>query len=182
MDWAERMAEYVDLLGGWNDRVNLVSRRSMASVVGDQIVPSLAALLVVPVGASVRVLDVGSGGGFPGIPLGILRPEARIDLVEATRNKCDFLEVAAKAAGLRDARVHWCRIERPSESLLARRPFDVAFARAVGTPTVIARGARPLLAEHGSLWTFVGPDTPGSMRWPQAGPAITALRAEKITT
>jgi 16S rRNA (guanine527-N7)-methyltransferase len=174
------MAKYLDLLGEWNDRVNLVSRRSMDRVVEDQIVPSLAALLVVPGGVPVRVLDIGSGGGFPGIPLGILRPEARIDFVEATRNKCDFLVAAVKAAALRDAQVHWCRIERASGSLLARRPFDVAFARAVGTPGVVARGARPLLSERASLWTFVAPGTPGSIRWPQGGQAITALGAERM--
>jgi len=176
--WPTRIGAYLDLLREWNGRVNLVSRHSLARLVPDQLVPSLAALLVVPPGARIRVLDVGSGGGFPGVPLGILRPDARIDLVDATRKKCEFLEAAVAAVGLRDARVHWCRIESPGDSLRARAAFDVAIARAVGNTEIVVPAARRLLRDGGRLWRFVPPGTPGSRPWPPEGAAVTALRAD----
>ena len=155
-DWPERMARYLNLLIDWNERVNLVSRRSIGRVVEEQLLPSLAALLVVPATTDVRVLDVGSGGGFPGIPLAILRPRARVDLVEATRKKCNFLEAAIREANLESAAAHWCRIEAPAETLRARAPFDVALARAVGNPDAIGPAARRLLG-RGALWVYVSP-------------------------
>lgn len=173
--WAERMARYVELLRERNRRVNLVSRKSVDRVVSEQILPSLAALRVVPAGADLRVLDVGSGGGLPGIPLGIVRPEARIDLVEATRKKAEFLEEAVRVAGLRDPRVHGCRIEQPSPELLSRAPFDVALARAVGDQRRLSRAVRPLLSAGGALWTFVAPGTEGSLPWPEQGEPRSAL-------
>jgi 16S rRNA (guanine527-N7)-methyltransferase len=122
-----------------------------------------------------RVLDIGSGAGLPGIPLAILRPAIRIDLVDATQKKCEFLEAAVVAAAVTDAQVHWCRIERPTAELRARGPFDVSLARAVGEPARLGRAVRPLLSTDGALWTYVAPGTAGSLPWPTTGAPSTAL-------
>jgi 16S rRNA (guanine527-N7)-methyltransferase len=174
-DWPKRLETYLDLLWQWNTKVNLVSRRSADRLLDGQLVPSLAALLEVPPQEPLRVLDVGSGGGFPGIPLAILRPNAQVDLVDATRKKCDFLQVAAAAIGLTGTEVHWCRIEAPAPALQARAPFDVGFGRALGTPERVGAAAKRLLRKQGRFWIFVPPGTPGSRAWPPAGPPVTGL-------
>ena len=175
-NWAPRMAAYLELLREWNQRVNLVSRKSIDRVIEEQLVPSLAALGVVAPGKACRVLDIGSGGGFPGIPLAILRPAARVDLVDSVRKKCLFLEEAVRVADLRACAVHWCRVESPSPSLLARRPFDVAIARAVGHLEPFAAEIGGLLVPGGPVWTFVRPGSPESQPWPPQGDPLTALR------
>ena len=76
------------------------SRASADRALEAHVLPSLATLLLIPPEEEYRVLDVGSGGGFPGIPLGILRPRVRLDLVEATRKKCRFLEECVRELGL----------------------------------------------------------------------------------
>lgn len=177
--WDQALATYLTHLLERNRSLNLIARPAAGRVVEGQLLPSLAALLVVPGGVRLRVLDVGSGGGFPGIPLAVLRPEARVDLVEATGKKCEFLREATHELGLRNAHVHWCRIERPSAELLDRAPFDVLLARAVGSRDRVRDAAKRLLAAGGSAWCYVAPgEDPGDLVWPPTGigPPVTALR------
>jgi 16S rRNA (guanine527-N7)-methyltransferase len=141
--------------------------------------PSLATLLLVRSGEAPRVLDVGTGGGFPGIPLKILRPTVRLDLVEATRKKCRFLEACVKELRLEDTQVHWCRIEAPPDELRERSPFDLVVARAVGNETLLRRSVEPLLAPGAGVWTFTSPgESPrGALVWKdQRQRPLTALR------
>ncbi|MBZ0267221.1 16S rRNA (guanine(527)-N(7))-methyltransferase RsmG [bacterium] len=178
-DWAERLAAYLCLVEERNRQVNLVSRAAMDRLVEGQLLPSLAVLLAVPPGKPLRVIDIGSGGGFPAIPLRILRPEIRLDLVEATRKKCDFLREVAVDLDLEEVVVHWCRVEDPTEALLGRGPFDVLTARAVGAPDRVEAGARRFLGPRGSGWRFVAPgESPKDLVWPPQGRGapVTALR------
>jgi 16S rRNA (guanine(527)-N(7))-methyltransferase RsmG len=178
-DWEREMEKFLDLLRSRNRVVNLVSRVSMDRVVELQVIPSLAGLLVLEPGSARRVLDIGSGGGFPAIPLKILRPSIRLDLVEATQKKARFLSDCMEKMGFDDARVHACRIEKPSLELRDRAPFDVAFARAVGQEDIVSRSVRPLLEFGAPLWTFSSGARSGeaSLTWAgMDGRTITCLR------
>jgi 16S rRNA (guanine527-N7)-methyltransferase len=182
--WAGRLARYLSLLVEWNQKVNLVSRRSVDRIIEAQLRPSLAPLLLLPSQCDARVLDVGSGGGFPGIPLKVLRPDIRLDLVEAKRKKCRFLRACVDALELADTEVHWCRVEAPAPSLLARKPFDVVLARGVGDVVALSRVVCGLLSENGQGWTFSSPSDVGARDgaevrlWKdERGSALTCLRA-----
>jgi len=171
------MALYVDLLRARNRLVNLVSRATVHRLVEKQIAPCLAGLLVIPPDRALRVLDVGTGGGLPGIPLKILRPSIRLDLLDATRKKCVFLEEAVARLELTDTRVHWGRVEQPGSELLGRSPFDLLLARAMGSPEALEHAAPGLLAPHGAAWRFVAPEgADGDLPWPPGPDPITALR------
>jgi 16S rRNA (guanine527-N7)-methyltransferase len=176
--WERRIAWFVGEVADWNERASLVSRASVATVLEAHVLQSLAVLLVVPADRDLRVLDVGSGGGFPGIPLAILRPRVRLDLVEATRKKCRFLEHCVRGLELRDAQVHWCRIEAPTDALRDRAPFDLSIARAVGQEERVAAASLALLRPAGEAWVFAAPGVSGDvLPWADAqGRAVTVLR------
>ncbi len=178
--WAEALARYLSLLRERNHAVNLVSRASVDRVVEGQVVPSFAALRLVGVGAATAVLDIGAGGGFPGIPLKIVRPSIRLDLVESIQKKAAFLVECVVALGLSDTEVHCCRIESPTDELKRRAPFELALARAVGNETLVREAARPLLRRGGALWVFSGEPEAGA---PGAGTSIewTSPGGERIT-
>jgi 16S rRNA (guanine527-N7)-methyltransferase len=177
--WIDSLEHYLDLLRERNAHVNLVSRRSIDRLVESQVLPSLAALLVVPPEHPLRVLDVGTGGGLPGIPLKILRPMVRLDLLDATRKKTDFLSTAVSELGLEDCRVHWGRVESPPADLRDRAPFDLALARAVGAEDRIARALRDL-SPAAAFWVFDDPlRGERILRHPDLG-AVTALRRVAI--
>jgi len=174
--WDASLARFLAELATWSRRFNLVSRSTIDLALESHVLPSLATLRIVARDESVRVLDVGSGAGFPGIPLAILRPRAQVDLVEATRKKCRFLEHCISTLELPEARVHWCRIEQPAPALRDRAPFDVAVSRAVGLDERAIGATRELLAPTGRFWTFTDPKAPGALVWEDAeGRPVTAL-------
>ncbi|MEZ5064097.1 MAG: 16S rRNA (guanine(527)-N(7))-methyltransferase RsmG [bacterium] len=170
--WAEGLDRYAALVRERNQAVNLVSRRSADRFVEGQLLPSLAVLRLIHPGATVRVLDVGTGGGLPGIPLKILRPDVRVDLVDATRKKVEFVQEAIETLGLDGAVAHWGRIEDPPPALRERAPFDLWVSRAVGDDARLDRARRDW-CPGAEVWVFC---SPGVGEFDFGTPPVTALR------
>ena len=159
-DVATRVSAYVDLLLKWNTRVNLTGARSVADVLGDHLPDSFALSRFVPEGTA--VVDVGSGGGLPGIPLAILRSDCRITLVEPRAKRVAFLNTATRVCGCSNAVVFRSRLEGCD---LAR--FSVAISRATFSPDEWLRVGPPLLVPGGRiilLTTTKGPSNADGLR------------------
>jgi 16S rRNA (guanine527-N7)-methyltransferase len=108
-------------------------------------------VLLEHLGEAEMVVDVGSGGGLPGLPLKIARPALRVTLVEADQAKAAFLVRACAALGLRDVEVLARRAEDVGRDPLYRESFDVAVARAVAPMPVLAELCLPLVRVGGRL-------------------------------
>jgi len=121
------VTRFCRLLMQWNSGVNLTGARSVAEVIGEHVVDSFAMARLVPAGSS--VVDVGAGGGFPGLPFAIARPDARVVLVEPRAKRVAFLRTAVRELQLKNAEVVR---ERADE--LDRGGFDVATSRATFPP------------------------------------------------
>jgi 16S rRNA (guanine527-N7)-methyltransferase len=149
-----QFARYLDLLLDANKRMNLtrITDRVAAEVqhVGD----ALTLLPHLPTGAF-RLVDVGSGGGVPGIPLAIARPDATVMLVESTKKKAAFLRDTTKAMQLPNVSVSEWRAEDVGRSN-SRETFDVAIARAVATLDWLAEWCLPLVKPGGKLLAMKG--------------------------
>jgi 16S rRNA (guanine527-N7)-methyltransferase len=153
----ERLEAYYRLLARWNRKVNLTALH--LEELSD---PAVDRLLVEPLAAARFVLDsplawfdLGSGGGSPAIPLKIVRPAARLTLVESKVRKAAFLREAVRMLGLENASVENDRFE----DIAARTPTDAAMVelvtvRAVKTDKVLFRASRALLREGGRLLLF----------------------------
>jgi 16S rRNA (guanine527-N7)-methyltransferase len=100
------------------------------------------------------VVDVGSGGGSPGIPLALARPDLRFDLLESSRRKCDFLRRFAEE--LENVVIVCARAEEHARDA-GRDAYGTALARALAPPPVAAEWCLPLLREGGRAVLFVGP-------------------------
>jgi 16S rRNA (guanine527-N7)-methyltransferase len=139
-----QLSRYLDLLLEANQRMNLtrITERAAAEVqhVGD----ALTLLPHLPAGA-IRVADVGTGGGVPGIPLAIARPDAHVVLIESTKKKAAFLATAVEALALGNVSVTDTRAEDAGQSATLRERFDVATARAVATLDWLAEWCLPLV-------------------------------------
>jgi 16S rRNA (guanine527-N7)-methyltransferase len=170
-DQHQRLASYLDLLLAANTTMNLtrITDRSAAEVqhVGD----SLTLLPHLPPGP-IAVADVGSGGGVPGIPLAIARPDMKIALIESTRKKAAFLQRAVTELGLENVSVIDQRAEDVGQSR-RRETFDVAIARAVGTLDWLAEWCLPLVKVRGKMLAMKGPRAADEI--PTAGKAIKLL-------
>ncbi|HVO50883.1 MAG TPA: RsmG family class I SAM-dependent methyltransferase [Thermoanaerobaculia bacterium] len=152
----EGLAGFLAFLLERNAAMNLVSARAaepeaLAGHLGD----ALAGLPLLPPSrpARIRLLDLGSGGGFPALPILLLRRDLAGTLVESTRKKCDFLAAAAERLAL-TAEVVNARF--PDSFPMAKSGlFDVLTTRAVGSAGKLVRAARPVLAPgaRALLWT-----------------------------
>jgi len=113
-----RLLAYVTLLYKWNKTYSLTALREQEKAVSHHLLDSLAVLPFIPDG---NLLDVGSGGGMPGIPLAIVRPELRVTLLDSNSKKAAFLQQAAIELALPNISVHGGRVEQyhPADGFVA---------------------------------------------------------------
>jgi 16S rRNA (guanine527-N7)-methyltransferase len=125
------LASYAELLLRWSERINLTAARSIDVLVGEHFPDAFA--LARKLDQPARVIDVGSGGGLPAIPLAVLRPRLVLTLVEPIAKKAAFLRTAIREVALGDrASVHVGRGEAVAKE--TPRAFDVAISRATLAP------------------------------------------------
>ena len=118
-DHAEQFMRYLTHLIEWNKSINLTTIIDPKEIIIKHFIDSLAALAATNFPQNCRVLDVGSGGGFPGIPLKIMRPDMRVVLVEPVQKKCSFLNSVTGLLKLHDVSTFAGTIEQ-----YARRPIS----------------------------------------------------------
>lgn len=155
---APRLAYYLELLLEANETMNLVSASSAdpTNLVERHLLDSLFAVRflpgLLPGDGPFRLLDVGSGGGFPAIPLLIARGDLAGTLVEATGKKARFLEGVIRAL---DLTAHVVNARFPSPQMKSAAPFDLLTSRAVADGGALVRSARPFLSPgaRALLWT-----------------------------
>src|SRR5688500_14610379 len=142
-DQHAQLSRYLDLLLEANQRMNLTRITDRAAAEVQHVGDALTLLPLLPPG-NIRVADVGTGGGVPGIPLAIARPDARAVLIESTKKKAAFLASAVAALGLGNVEVSDLRAEDAGQSAQFRETFDVVTARAVATLDWLAEWCLPL--------------------------------------
>lgn len=130
-----------------------------------------------------RFLDLGSGGGVPGLVLAVHWPEAVAVLLDASERRCAFLAEAVASLGCDDrVTVVRSRAERAGRREDLRARFDAVVARGFGPPAVTAECGAPFLVVGGHLVVSEPPGTdvrPAEGRWPAAGLAVLGLRADR---
>ncbi len=151
---AEQVAQferYQALLLEWNERMNLTAVRDPEAIQGRHFVDSLGCTLATGDLNGQLLIDVGSGAGFPGIPLKIFFPELRLRLLESVGKKRDFLQAAIDVIGLTDAEVIGGRAEDAGQNAAQREVYDWAVARAVARLGTLVEYLLPLVRVGGHI-------------------------------
>lgn len=136
-------------LGEWNQRFNLTAITEPVDMVRKHLLDSLS---LQPYLQGARIADVGTGAGFPGLPLALINPECRFALIEATAKKAGFVRHAAKLIGLANVEV----IPARAENWRGPAPFDRVLARALGKLREFVRVAGHLCAPGGRMLAMKG--------------------------
>jgi len=145
----DRLVAYATLMDKWNRVYNLTAIREEAKLVTHHLLDSLAVVPHLPAG---RLLDVGSGGGLPGIPVAIVQPDRQVTLLDSNQKKGTFLRQAVMELELENADVAVQRIEdhRPSQA------YEGVISRAFSDLTDFVNLAGPSAANEGSLIAMKG--------------------------
>ena len=144
---------YYRMLVDWNARMNLTAIIEPAAVAEKHFADSLAAVDLLARGA--RVIDVGTGAGFPGVPLLIVRPDIKLTLMDGLNKRLLFLEALLDALGLKADCVH-ARAEDAGQNPLYRGKFDVAVTRAVAALPALIELTVPLVKVGGRSIAYKG--------------------------
>jgi 16S rRNA (guanine527-N7)-methyltransferase len=152
----ERFALYADLLQRWGRKINLTSRIKTEEIIIYHFLDSLAAFGTIEGGPGRQLVDIGSGAGFPSLPLKICMPDLRVCLVEGSRKKVSFCREVVRHLGLRGVEVLQERGERIGGLPAYEDSFDWSVVRAVGRARDVLRICLPLLRPGGSAILFKG--------------------------
>jgi len=139
----------VSELAEWNTRFNLTAIREATEVVDKHLLDSLA---VLPHLRGLRIADIGTGAGFPGLPLAIADPDRRFTLVESTGKKASFLRHVVGELRLPNVDI----VQGRAEAMRPAKPFDSVVARALGSLADFVRVAGHLAGRNGRLFAMKG--------------------------
>jgi 16S rRNA (guanine527-N7)-methyltransferase len=145
----EAFARYSNELREWNKHFNLTAITEPEGIEVRHFLDSLTCMLAMSADTSDRVIDIGTGAGFPGIPLKIICPNMRLTLVEATRKKAEFCRHVVKILDLEQVSVIHGRAEDVGQEQSHRQVYDLALARAVAPLPILVEYLLPFLRVGG---------------------------------
>lgn len=151
---AERLKGHADLLFLWNRKINLTAIRTLESAVEKHFIDSIAASPCIP--ANSRLIDIGSGGGFPGIPLAIMRPDLFVTLVDSVRKKIHFLKHVIRTLELENIEAVHARVEDLHDDPIYTGRFDMAISRAFTELANFKSLSDPLVKKGGLICAMKG--------------------------
>jgi len=151
-----QLEKFVELVLQWNQRVNLISRKDVKRIWEHHVVSSLLPLRLLKFPADCQMLDIGSGGGFPAIPIKIARPDMQMVLVDSIRKKALFLKKVISELSLSRIIVINERIETLQQSEERLRQFDIVTARAVTDIPQLIKWGSPFLKPGGKMILWKG--------------------------
>lgn len=156
----EKFYIYYKALKEWNRKINLTSLEGEEEIILKHFIDSLSCVLPLFKENIEKVIDIGTGAGFPGVPLKIYKPEYKLTLLESQKKKIYFLEELIKILNLSDVEIIWERAENLGKNPDHREQYDLVLARGVAKPNIVLEYALPFVKING---IFLGQATEKSI-------------------
>lgn len=173
----QQFHRFFELLVEWNERMNLTGITEENEVYAKHFFDSLDPFLELPMAEFKNACDVGTGAGFPGIPLAIAYPNIKFDLIDSLNKRIDFLNFCAQDLGLKNTTAIHVRAE--DFAAKKRENFDLVTSRAVARLNILAELCAPLIRSGGMLVTLKGPAGHEELIEAKQGPSRLGLEHKK---
>lgn len=151
------MGEYIKLLLEGMEKSRLTGEKTEHGIIEKQLYDAIYPLKDIIIEKNSKLIDLGTGGGLPGIPIKIIRPDLKVTLLDSNRKKALFLKEVINKLNLQDISVINDRAESIGQDLMHRESYDYIFCRAVARLTVLAELSLPLLKIGGKAVLYKGP-------------------------
>ena len=159
-----QFADYFDMLIEWNQKINLTAIEEPVEVAYKHFVDSACLLRVVPDLKHKTMIDIGTGAGFPGVPLKIMEPELDLTLFDSLNKRIVFLQELCKKLNLHDVKAVHGRAEEFGIKPDYRQQYDIATARAVARMPVLLEICLPFVKKGGILIALKGPELENELK------------------
>ena len=149
---------YTDELKRWNKYVNLISRKDIDNILDKHILHSLSILKYVPIFDNAICLDIGSGGGLPGIPLKIAKPNMKLIMIDSIAKKINIIKQIVEKLDLKNVELINDRVENLAKNKTYANSIDYVIARAVASTDLMLKWSIPLIKNNGKIVLLKGGD------------------------
>ncbi len=149
-----QFSKYSDLLIEWNEKMNLTAVTDPEGIAVKHFLDSVVPLFSIDINEKSRVIDVGTGAGFPGIPIKIIREDLKFTYLDSLNKRITFLKEVTQNLGLLDVDFVHMRAEDAGKDKKMRESFDVAVSRAVAPLKILGEYCIPLIKKGGKFFAF----------------------------
>lgn len=153
----EQFIKYMRLLQEWNEKINLTAITEDEDVIKKHFIDCIKAFKSEPIKNAKTIIDVGTGAGFPGLPIAIMNPEVEVTLLDSLNKRINFLNLVVRELGLKNVTTIHSRAEDGARNPKLREKFDVATSRAVANMAVLSEFCMPYVKKGGHFVALKGP-------------------------
>lgn len=174
-----QLEKYYLLLVQWNEKMNLTAITDPESVAIKHFADSLAVFKYIDIPQGSKIIDVGTGAGFPGVVMKIVRPDIQLTLLDSLKKRLTFLETVLNETELQANCIH-SRAEDGGQNIDLRESFDFTVSRAVARLNVLSEYCLPYVRLSGSFIAFKGPDAISELDSAKKAIGILGGKVKKI--
>ena len=153
----DQFITYMRLLQEWNEKINLTAILEDEEIIKKHFIDSIKAFKRDEFKKNVNMIDVGTGAGFPGIPIAIMNPNINVTLLDSLNKRIKFLDIVISKLGLKNIKTIHSRAEDGARNKKLREKFDIATSRAVANMSVLSEYCLPYVKVGGKFIALKGP-------------------------
>ena len=172
----EQFIKYMRLLQEWNEKINLTAITEDEEVIKKHFIDCIKAFKSDAIKNARNIIDVGTGAGFPGLPIAIMNQNVEVTLLDSLNKRINYLNIVVRELGLKNVTTIHSRAEDGARKQELREKFDVATSRAVANMAVLSEFCMPYVRKGGYFVALKGPSIDEELK--NAGNAIQTLGGE----